>query len=38
MQKNSNFSVEFYNDEMPGFAQSIFRFDCLFKKIKSKKS
>ena len=33
--KNGNFLVEFYNYEMPGFAQSIFRFDCLYKKIKS---
>ena len=31
--KNNKFSVEFYNHEMNGFAQSEFRFDCLFKKI-----
>lgn len=29
--KSKNFTVEFYNHEMPGFAQSKFRFDCHFK-------
>jgi len=29
--KSKNFTIEFYNHEMPGFAQSKFRFDCHFK-------
>jgi len=37
MAKTHNFSIEFYEHEMPGFTQGKFRFDCHLKKLNSKK-